>query len=131
MKERSCTSISTKKPFARLCKTAIMSYASLMANDTILALIDAEIARLTQVRSLLASAGKVADKVTERITKKAAKKAGKARKAPKAAKAAKAAKAPKAPKAAKVKKRRTLSPEARQRIADAQRKRWAAQKAKA
>jgi len=113
MKERSCTSISTKKPFARLCKTAIMSYASLMANDTILALIDAEIARLTQVRSLLASAGKVADKVTERITKKAAKKAGKA------------------PKAAKVKKRRTLSPEARQRIADAQRKRWAAQKAKA
>jgi hypothetical protein len=98
-----------------------------MANDTILALIDAEIARLTQVRSLLASAGKVADKVTERITKKA-KKTGKA---PKAAKAAKAGKAPKAPKAAKVKKRRTLSPEARQRIADAQRKRWAAQKAKA
>jgi hypothetical protein len=127
MKERSCTSISTKKSCARLCKAAFMSYASLMANDTILALIDAEIARLTQVRSLLASAGKVADKVTERITKKA-KKTGKA---PKAAKAAKAGKAPKAPKAAKVKKRRTLSPEARQRIADAQRKRWAAQKAKA
>jgi outer membrane receptor for Fe3+-dicitrate len=89
-----------------------------MANDTILALIDAEIARLTQVRSLLASAGKVADKVTERITRKAAK-------------TGKAAKASKAPKAAKVKKRRTLSPEARQRIADAQRKRWAAQKSKA
>jgi len=89
-----------------------------MANDTILTLIDAEIARLTQVRSLLASAGKVADKVTERITGKVAK-------------TAKAAKAPKAPKAAKVKKRRTLSPEARQRIADAQRKRWAAQKSKA
>jgi hypothetical protein len=30
----------------------------------------------------------------------------------------------------KAKKRRTLSPEARKRIADAQRKRWAAQKAK-
>jgi len=73
-----------------------------MANDSILALIDAEIARLTQVRSLLAGIGKVATKVTER----------------------KAAKAP----AKKSKKRRTLSPEARKRIADAQRKRWAAQK---
>jgi hypothetical protein len=75
-----------------------------MANDSILALIDAEIARLTQVRSLLAGIGKVAVKVTER----------KAKKAP----------------AKKSKKRRVLSPEARKRIADAQRKRWAAQKAK-
>jgi hypothetical protein len=78
-----------------------------MANDSILALIDAEIARLTQVRSLLASTGKVAAQVAERITAKPAK-AGKK----------------------KGKKRRTLSPEARKRIADAQRKRWAAQKAK-
>ncbi len=78
-----------------------------MAIDSILALIDAEIASLTQVRSLLASTGKVAVKVTGRKTKKAAK----------------------APK--KGKKRRKLSAEARKRIADAQRKRWAAQKAKA
>jgi hypothetical protein len=82
-----------------------------MAIDSILALIDAEIASLTQARTLLASTGKVAVKVTEPITKKVAK----------AAKAAPAAKA---------KKRRVLSPEARKRIADAQRKRWAAQKAK-
>jgi hypothetical protein len=78
-----------------------------MAIDSILALIDAEIASLTQVRSLLASTGKVAAKATERKT-------GKAAKAPK-----------------KGKKRRVLSAEARKRIADAQRKRWAAQKAKA
>ena len=77
-----------------------------MAIDSILALIDAEIASLTQVRSLLASTGKVAAKVTEPKT-------GKAAKTPK-----------------KGKKRRKLSAEARKRIADAQRKRWAAQKAK-
>jgi hypothetical protein len=82
-----------------------------MTNETIVALIDAEIAKLTQVRSLLASASKVADLATASITKKSAK-------------AAPAAKPKKA------KKRRTLSPEARKRIADAQRKRWAAQKAK-
>ena len=107
-----------------------------MAIDSILSQIDAEIAKLTQVRSLLANTGKIADKITERLTKKAAKaikpaKAVKAAKATKAAKAAKAVKAPKAAKVAKTKKRRTLSPEARQRIADAQRKRWAAQKSKA
>jgi hypothetical protein len=77
-----------------------------MANDSILALIDAEIASLTQVRALLANTGKVAAaKVTELKTKKVTAKA-------------------------KTKKRRVLSPEARKRIADAQRKRWAAQKAK-
>jgi hypothetical protein len=75
-----------------------------MAIDSILVQIDAEIARLTQVRSLLANTGKVATKVTERKTKKVAKKAAK--------------------------KGRVLSAEARKRIADAQRKRWAAQKAK-
>lgn len=78
---------------------------NVMANDSILALIDAEIARLTQVRSLLAGIGKVPAKLTERNATKAA--------------------------AKKSKKRRVLSPEARKRIADAQRKRWAAQKAKA
>jgi hypothetical protein len=86
-----------------------------MAIDSILDQINAEIARLTQVRSLLATTGKVPAKLTERLTKKAAKKAAKTAKA--------------AP-VAKAKKRRTLSPEARQRIAEAQRKRWAAQKAK-
>ncbi len=74
-----------------------------MTVDSILAQIDAEIARLTQVRSLLADSGKVATKVTER----------KAKAAP-----------------VKTRKKRVLSAEARKRIADAQRKRWAAQKAK-
>lgn len=74
-----------------------------MTIDSILAQIDAEIARLTQVRSLLADSGKVATKVTERKTKTAP---------------------------VKTRKKRMLSPDARKRIADAQRKRWAAQKAK-
>jgi hypothetical protein len=74
-----------------------------MAIDSILTQIDAEIARLTQIRTLLSNTGAVA--------KKAA--------GPKAKKAT-----------VKGKKRRTMSPEARKRIADAQRKRWAAQKAK-
>jgi hypothetical protein len=82
-----------------------------MTIDSILAQIDSEIAKLKQVRSLLASTGKAATKVTEHIISKSKK-------------AAKAAPAKKA------KKRHVLSPEARKRIADAQRKRWAAQKAK-
>jgi hypothetical protein len=76
---------------------------SCMAIDSILAQLDAEIARLSQVRSLLANSGKVTAKLTER----------------------KNAKGP-----AKTRKKRVLSVEARKRIADAQRKRWAAQKAK-
>ncbi|MGA2277610.1 MAG: hypothetical protein ABSG00_08395 [Terracidiphilus sp.] len=88
-----------------------------MTIDSILAQIDAEIAKLTQVRSLLASTGKAASKATAHVAKKAKK-------------AAKAVKAAPAVKAGKTKKRRKLSAEARQRIADAQRKRWAAQKAK-
>jgi len=82
-----------------------------MTTETISALIDAEISRLTQVRALLASNGKVSSTVTERVTKKTAK-VGPAKKAKKS------------------KKRHVLSPEARKRIADAQRKRWAAQKAR-
>jgi hypothetical protein len=78
-----------------------------MSIDSILSLIDAEIASLTQVRALLSSTGKVETKVAELKTKKTEK----------------AAKT-------KRKKRRALSPEARKRIADAQRKRWAALKAK-
>jgi hypothetical protein len=72
-----------------------------MAIESILAQIDSEIARLTQVRSLLAGSG--SPSATERKTRKAP---------------------------AKSRKSRVLSPEARKRIADAQRKRWAAQKAK-
>lgn len=76
-----------------------------MSIDSILAQIDAEIATLTHARSLLASTGKLTTKVTKR-------------------------KASKAPAKGKARKKRVLSPEARKRIADAQRKRWAAQKAK-
>lgn len=75
-----------------------------MSIESILSEIDAEIARLTEVRSLLANTGKVAAKA---IVRKAAS----------------------APAKTKAKKKRVLSPEARKRIADAQRKRWAAQKA--
>jgi hypothetical protein len=74
-----------------------------MAIESIVALIDEEIAKLTQIRTLLATTGVATYKVA----------GPKAKKAP-----------------AKGKKRRVLSPEARKRIADAQRKRWAAQKAK-
>jgi hypothetical protein len=72
-----------------------------MAIDTILAQIDAEIARLTQVRSLLANAGS-----STAVSSKAKKSLIKTR------------------------KKRVLSADARKRIADAQRKRWAAQRAK-
>ena len=75
-----------------------------MAIDSILAQIDSEIARLTQVRALLSNSEKVH--------------------VPAAAKT-KAAAAPK-----KGRKTRVLSADARKRIADAQRKRWAAQRAK-
>jgi hypothetical protein len=75
-----------------------------MSIETILTEIDAEIARLTQVRSLLSGSGKAAHVASpERKTGKAA---------------------------TKTRKKRVLSPDARKRIADAQRKRWAAQKAK-
>jgi hypothetical protein len=75
-----------------------------MATDSIVALIEAEIARLTQVRFLLANSGKVTMKIA----------------------------APKGEKTpwGKAAKKRVLSPEARKRIADAQRKRWAAQRSK-
>ncbi len=78
---------------------------SLMAIDSILSLIDTEIARLTHVRSLLSSTAQV---TTNAPGPKAKKSVGRPRKTAK----------------------RTLSPEARKRIAEAQRKRWAAQKAK-
>ena len=74
-----------------------------MMIESILAQIDAEIARLTQARKLLAAYGGAT------LTTKAVK--GKTT-------------------PAKSKKKRVLSTEARKRIADAQKRRWAAQKAK-
>jgi hypothetical protein len=74
-----------------------------MSIESILAEIDAEIARLKEVRSLLAGSGSV-------VSTNAARKSGKP--------------------PVKARKRRKLSAEARKRIADAQRKRWAAQRAK-
>jgi hypothetical protein len=83
-----------------------------MSIDNILVQIDAEIARLTQARSLLANIGTSTVKVAE----------AKVKQAPTTATATAKAKTRK--------KKRVLSAEARKRIADAQRKRWAAQKAK-
>ncbi len=73
-----------------------------MVIESILAQLDEEIAKLKQARSLLAGTGKVAAKL-------AAHKNGKANAG----------------------RRHVLSAEARKRIADAQRRRWAAQRAKA
>jgi hypothetical protein len=75
-----------------------------MTIESILAEIDSEIARLTQARNLLASAGKKSAPASSRKAKPAAAKKGR--------------------------KRRTLSADARKRIAEAQRRRWAAQKSK-
>jgi hypothetical protein len=86
-----------------------------MALEGIIAQLDAEISRLKEVRTLLSATGKVEAKISAvkiKPTKKTKVKAAKV-----------------APKAKVVK--RVLSPEARKAIADAQRKRWAAQKAKA
>jgi hypothetical protein len=84
-----------------------------MAIENIIAQLDAEIARLYQVRNLLSATGKVEAKLTA-VKGKPAHKAAATR-----------------GKAAVKKVKRVLSPEARKAIADAQRKRWAAQRAKA
>lgn len=73
-----------------------------MSIESILAEIDSEIARLTEVRKILATTG-AGGSASAR-----SKAAGRPAKA----------------------KKRVLSPEARKRIADAQRRRWAAQRAK-
>jgi hypothetical protein len=86
-----------------------------MAIESIIAQLDAEISRLKQVRNLLSATGKVEAKITA-VKGKPAKKT--------AAKTAKARKT-------KTGVKRVLSAEARKAIADAQRRRWAAQKAKA
>ncbi|MDE3187870.1 MAG: hypothetical protein KGM96_10160 [Acidobacteriota bacterium] len=75
-----------------------------MVIESILAQLDAEIAKLTQARALLAGTGKVAAKLTAHNAKTAT---------------------------AKPHRKHVLSAEARKRIADAQRRRWAAQRAKA
>ena len=82
-----------------------MNYPLYMAIEDILAQVDSEIARLSQARKLLAGIGTTTTKA--------------------------GSKAKKAPAKAKPRKKRVLSAEARKKIADAQRKRWAAQKAKA
>ena len=82
---------------------AVMIYPLSMSIESILAEIDAEIARLTQVRSLLAGSRAITSSGTRSKTSKGP---------------------------GKTKKKRVLSADARKRIADAQRKRWAAQKAK-
>jgi len=74
-----------------------------MAIENILAEIDAEIARLAQARALLATLGGAVTKAG-RVAKKA-------------------------PAKAKPRKKRVLSAEARKKIADAQHRRWAKQKA--
>jgi hypothetical protein len=74
-----------------------------MTIDSILSQLDSEIARLTQVRSLLAQSAKATSKLGIGRNSKAG---------------------------TRRRKKRVLSAEARKRIADAQRKRWAAQKAK-
>ena len=79
-----------------------MRYSQCMTIDSILAQLDSEIARLTQVRALLANSAKSTSKLSFA----------------------------KVGKVGKRRKKRVLSAEARKRIADAQRKRWAAQKAK-
>ncbi|WP_263350711.1 hypothetical protein [Acidicapsa acidisoli] len=84
-----------------------------MAIENIIAQLDAEIARLKQVRNLLSATGKVEAKITAVKSTSTKKARGKAT-------------GPKAKGTVK----RVLSPEARKAIADAQRKRWAAQKAK-
>jgi hypothetical protein len=86
-----------------------------MAIENIIAQLDLEISRLKQVRDLLSATGKVEAKITAVKSKPTRKYK---------------TKAPKVTAKGKVVKR-VLSPEARKAIADAQRKRWAAQKAKA
>jgi len=75
-----------------------------MAIENILAQIDSEIARLTQARALLASLGSTTAKPANSKSKT---------------------------RPSKKRRKHVLSAEARKRIADAQRKRWAAQRAKA
>ena len=86
-----------------LGKKGKLSYALCMVIESILAQLDAEIAKLTQARALLAGTGKLGAKLSAHNAK-----AG----------------------TGTAHRKHVLSTEARKRIADAQRKRWAAQRAK-
>jgi hypothetical protein len=97
-----------------------------MAISDILASIDRDIAQLRQARALLSGGAVPAPKKAAAKLKKVAGDLKKAAGRPKKA----AAVAPAATKPAK-KKKRILSPEGRQRIAEAVKKRWAAKKAAA
>jgi hypothetical protein len=88
-----------------------------MAISDILATIDREIAQLQQARALLSGSAVAAPK----------KSVGRPKKVVAVAAAPKKAVVAKLPKDAK--KKRNLSPEGRKRIAEAVKKRWAAQKA--
>jgi len=89
-------------------RVARQNYNSGMALKDVLSLIDAEIARFTQARALLAagSAVTVAPRKAGRPPKVVAS----------------------SPKASPRKKKRVISPEGRARISEAVRRRWAAQK---
>ena len=90
-----------------------------MAISDVLATIDNEIAKLQQARALLSGGAAPAPKKT----------VGRPKKVVAVPKKASAAVVPAATKPAK--KKRNLSPEGRKRIAEAVKKRWAAQKAAA
>ncbi len=83
----------------------LLSYSVNMAIENILAQIDSEISRLKQARALLANIATTATPSGRKVAKAGSK--------------------------GKPRKKRFLSAEARKRIADAQRKRWAAVRAKA
>ena len=102
-------------PLARSIYPQEWDILSSMAIENIIAQLDAEISRLNQVRNLLSATGKVEAKITAVKGKSTRKTRGKG----------------KATLKAKGVVKRVLSPEARKAIADAQRKRWALQKAKA
>jgi hypothetical protein len=94
-----------------------IDYIYVMSIENIIAQINAEISQLQQVRALLSSSGIIGKSLTVVTGKKRGPKPGSKRGPKPGVKAGK--------------KRRVLSPEARQRIADAQHRRWAAQKATA
>lgn len=102
----SITLVNDSNYLLKICsKSDFLNYSHCMAIENILAQIDSEIERLSQARKLLANIGTATPTVVRKAKKAAAK--------------------------AKPRKKHVLSAEARKRIADAQRKRWAAQRAKA
>jgi hypothetical protein len=98
--------LSEEKSLARgYAEVNFMIYSVNMAIENILAQLDSEIARLQQARALLSTIGTASKTSIRKAGKTTAK--------------------------GKPRKKRVLSADARKRIADAQRKRWAAVRAKA